>query len=655
MSTVAGGRLMSGASPGTSPWSATEAAELYDVPRWGQGYFSVSEQGHLQVNPTKEPSRSVDLKRLVDRLQLRGLAVPILIRFTDILKHRLGEIHGAFQHAINQNQYQGKYCCVYPIKVNQQRQVVEEVLNFGAQYGFGLEAGSKPELLAVSAMATNDTPIICNGFKDFEYIEMAMLAQKMGRQIIPVIEKYSELALVLEYAEKVGVRPNIGMRVKLAAKGSGRWQSSGGFRSKFGLTVTEILRGFEELKARGMEDCLKLLHFHLGSQITHIRIIKGALNEAARVYCELAKQGAGLEFMDVGGGLGVDYDGSQTNFESSMNYTLQEYANDVVYHVQQVCDEVGVKHPTIVSESGRAISAYHSMLIFNVLGTLDFGEEKIPIEVKEEFEQPLVDLIEAYHGVTQRNALETYHDAQQALDMAMNLFSGGYLSLEQRSHAENLYFAICEKIHKLCQGMADVPEDLQALEELLSDTYFCNFSLFQSIPDSWAIKQLFPVMPIHRLNERPVNHAVLSDITCDSDGKMDQFIDRRDVKKTIMLHKFNGEPYYLGVFLVGAYQEILGDMHNLFGDTHAVHISLGENGIDHTEGARVEHIIKGDTVSEVLKYVEFEPEALMGKLRRDVEAAINAGRMADTQAGRLLRFYEEALMGYTYLEDPNAD
>jgi len=655
MSTLTGGRLTTGASPGSTPWSATEAAELYDVPRWGQGYFSVTEQGHLQVHPTKEPHRSVDLKRLVDRLQLRGLAVPILIRFTDILKHRLGEIHGAFQNAINQNQYQGKYVCVYPIKVNQQRQVVEEVLNFGAQYGFGLEAGSKPELLAVSAMANNDTPIICNGFKDFEFIEMAMLAQKMGRQIIPVVEKYTELDLVLEYAEKVGVRPNIGMRVKLAARGSGRWQSSGGFRSKFGLTVTEILRGFEELKKRGMEDCLKLLHFHLGSQITHIRIIKGALNEAARVYCELAKQGAGLEYMDVGGGLGVDYDGSQTNFESSMNYTLQEYANDVVYHIQTVCDEVGVKHPTIVSESGRAISAYHSMLIFNVLGTLGFGEEKIPTEVKDEFEQPLIDLIEAHKNVTQRNALETYHDSQQALDMAMNLFSGGYLSLEQRSHAENLYFAICEKIYKICQGMSEVPEDLQGLEELLSDTYFCNFSLFQSIPDSWAIKQLFPVMPIHRLNERPVNHAVLSDITCDSDGKLDQFIDRRDVKKTIMLHKFNGEPYYLGVFLVGAYQEILGDLHNLFGDTHAVHITLGENGVDHTEGARVEHIIKGDSVKQVLEYVEFDAEDLMGKLRRDVEAAINAGRMQDTQAGRLLRFYEEALMGYTYLEDPNAD
>jgi arginine decarboxylase len=658
MSTLTGARLTPGvtttASPGTTPWSAAEAAELYDVPRWGQGYFSVSEQGHLLVHPTKESSRSVDLKRLVDRLHLHGLAVPILIRFTDILKHRLGEIHSAFEQAISQNQYQGRYRCVYPIKVNQQRQVVEEVLNFGAQYGFGLEAGSKPELLAVAAMASNDTPIVCNGFKDAEFIEMAMLAQKMGRHIIPVVEKYTELELILEYAEKVGVRPNIGMRVKLASRGSGRWQSSGGYRSKFGLTVTEILRGLEELKSRGMADCLKLLHFHLGSQITHIRIIKGALNEAARVYCELVKQGAGLEFLDVGGGLGVDYDGSQTNFESSMNYTLQEYANDVVYHIQTVCDEQHVTHPTIVSESGRAVSAYHSMLIFNVLGTTAFGEEKIPTEVKDDFEQPVVDLIEAYHGVTQRNAVETYHDAQQALDMAMNLFNGGYLPLEQRAHAENLFFAICEKIHKLCQGMDDVPEDLQPLGELLSDTYFCNFSLFQSIPDSWAIKQLFPVMPIHRLNERPVNHAVIGDITCDSDGKLEQFIDRRDVKKTIKLHLFNGEPYFLGVFLVGAYQEILGDLHNLFGDTHAVHVRLAENGDELVDGVRVEHIIKGDTVREVLKYVEFDPEALMGKLRRDVEGAVHAGRMEDQQAGRLLKFYEDALMGYTYLEDPNA-
>ncbi|MGE3275400.1 MAG: biosynthetic arginine decarboxylase [Vicinamibacterales bacterium] len=649
MSTVARGTGRTGGTV-ASAWTVTESSELYDVPRWGQGYFSVSEQGHLLVHPTKDPSRGVDLKRLVDRLDLRGLSVPILLRFTDVLSHRLGEIHSAFQAAISQHQYQGRYRCVYPIKVNQQRQVVEEVLTFGRQYGFGLEAGSKPELLAVAALAGNDTPIICNGFKDAEFIEMAMLAQKMGRQVIPVVEKYTELGLVLHYAEKVGVRPNIGMRVKLAARGSGRWQSSGGYRSKFGLTVTEILRGFEELKARGMEDCFKLLHFHLGSQITHIRIIKNALNEAARVYCELARQGAGLEFMDVGGGLGVDYDGSQTNFESSMNYTLQEYANDVVYHIQTVCDETGVPHPTIISESGRAVSAYHSMLIFNVLGTTSFGEETVPTTVRDDFEQPLVDLIETHRSVTTRNALEAYHDAQQALDMALNLFSGGYLSLEQRTHAENLYWAICEKIYRLCQQMDEVPEDLQGLEEMLSDTYFCNFSLFQSIPDSWAIKQLFPVMPIHRLDEKPVNHAVIGDITCDSDGKLDQFIDRRDVKKTIPLHKFTGAPYYLGVFLVGAYQEILGDLHNLFGDTHAVHVTLNGSSGDEGDGARVDHIIKGDTVNEVLRYVEYDPEALMAKVRKDVEHAVNAGRMEDPQAGRLLKFYEEALQGYTYLE-----
>src|ERR687897_121176 len=452
-------------------WGAIDAEELYEVPRWGKGYFSVGDAGHVLVHPTKDTAQSIDLKQLADDLQTRGIDLPVLIRFSDILKHRLGDIHDAFQAAIAQHSYNGRYTCVYPIKVNQQRQVVEEVLTFGQPYKFGLEAGSKPELLAVMAMATNGTPIICNGFKDAEYIETAMLAQKIGRTIIPVVEKYTELELILHYAEKVGVRPMIGMRVKLAARGGGRWQSSGGYRSKFGLTVAEILQGLEHLKGLGMQDCFKLLHFHLGSQIPNIRIVKAALNEAARVYTELARAGAGLEYLDVGGGLGVDYDGSQTNFESSMNYTLQEYANDVVYHIQTVCDEAGGQHPTIVSESGRAVSAYHSMLIFNVLGTIDFGEEKIPLEVKEEFEQPLVDLIEAYKNVTGRNALESYHDAQQALDMAMNLFSGGYLPLEQRAHAENLYWAICEKIHKLSKGMDEVPEDLQGLEELLADTY----------------------------------------------------------------------------------------------------------------------------------------------------------------------------------------
>jgi len=647
MSTLTNGRppLAAVTTSTTRAWSVHDASELYEVARWGNGYFSINELGHLQTHPTKDPSRAIDLKELVDRLQLRGIGLPVLLRFTDILKHRLGDIHAAFQAAIGQHQYQGAYCCVYPIKVNQQRQVVEEVHNFGKPYHFGLEAGSKPELLAVVALADNTTPIICNGFKDAEFIDTAMLGQQIGRNIIPVVEKYTELALILDAAEKAGVRPQIGMRVKLAARGSGRWQSSGGFRSKFGLTVTELLRGLDELKARGMEDCLKLLHFHLGSQITNIRIVKGALNEAARLYTELAKLGAGLQYIDVGGGLGVDYDGSQTNFESSMNYTLEEYANDVVYHIQSVCDEAGVAHPTIVSESGRAVVAYHSVLVFNVLGVSGFGDEQVPTTANSEWEQPLHDLIETYNNLTARNALEAFHDAQQALDMAISLFNTGYLPLMQRSMAENLFWAICTKLQRIAQGMPEVPEDLQTLDEQLSDTYFCNFSLFQSIPDSWAIKQLFPVMPIHRLNEKPTNHAVLGDITCDSDGKLDRFVDRRDVKRTLPLHRLSDAPYYLGVFLVGAYQEILGDLHNLFGDTHAVHVSMDENG-----SARLDALIKGDTVREVLDYVEFDAEMLLGKLRTDIETAVHKGRIDYEGAGRLLRFYEDGLHGYTYLE-----
>src|SRR5215204_4283998 len=427
MSTATNGRPVpitpSTSTSATRSWSVHDASELYEVARWGNGYFSVNDGGHVQVHPTKDPARAIDLKELVDRLQLRGISLPVLIRFTDILKHRLGDIHAAFQNAINQHQYQGGYSCVYPIKVNQQRQVVEEVHNFGKPYNFGLEAGSKPELLAVVAMADNTTPIICNGFKDAEFIETAMLGHKIGRNIIPVVEKYTELGLILEAAEKLGVRPQIGMRVKLAARGSGRWQSSGGFRSKFGLTVTEIMRGLEELKRRDMGDCLNLLHFHLGSQITNIRIVKGALNEAARVYTEIAKLGAGLQYLDVGGGLGVDYDGSQTNFESSMNYTLEEYANDVIYHVQTVCDEASGPHPTIISESGRAVVAYHSVLVFNVLGVSAFGDEKVPTTPNQDWEQPLADLVETYSNLSSRNALEAFHDAQQALDMALSLFN----------------------------------------------------------------------------------------------------------------------------------------------------------------------------------------------------------------------------------------
>src|SRR5690349_24333889 len=625
-------------------WTTAEAAELYDVASWGKGYFSVGKNGNLLVHPEKDASRSIDLKELVDNLQLRGISLPILIRFGEILKHRLGEMHQAFQNSIAEHGYKNSYCCVYPIKVNQQRQVVEEVLQFGRPYNFGLEAGSKPELLAVLAIADNQTPIICNGFKDDEYIEMVMLAKKIGRNIIPVVEKYTELDLILKHSQRVGVRPVIGLRVKLASRGSGRWKSSGGYRSKFGLTVTEALQALEEMKLVGMEDCIQLLHFHLGSQITNIRQIKGAVIEAARIYVELKRAGAGLKYLDVGGGLGIDYDGSQTDFESSVNYTLQEYANDVVYHIQNVCDEAEVAHPTIVSESGRAIAAYHSVLVFNVLGVSGYGEES-PQPIPEDAEQPLIDLQETYRSLSSKNLLESFHDAQQSLDSALNLFSLGYLPLAQRSQAEKLYWAICRRIHRMAKELEYFPEELEVLDGMLSDTYFCNFSLFQSMPDSWAVKQLFPIMPIHRLHEMPSRSGVLGDISCDSDGKIDQFIDRRDVKRTLPLHPFNGEPYVLGAFLVGAYQEILGDLHNLFGDTNAVHVSLGDNG-----DVILDTVIQGDTVREVLDYVQFNAKALLEEFRRDVETALREGKIGYEESGRLLRFYEEGLNGYTYLE-----
>jgi arginine decarboxylase len=627
-------------------WTTTDAAELYDVASWGKGYFSIGDNGNLFVHPTKEAHRRIDLKKLVDTLEWRGIALPILIRFAEILKHRLGEMHQAFDLSIREHGYNGGYCCVYPIKVNQQRQVVEEVFKFGRAYQFGLEAGSKPELLAVLAIANNETPIICNGFKDDEYIEMVMLAKKIGRRITPVVEKFTELELIARHAEQVGVKPTIGIRIKLASRGSGRWKSSGGYRSKFGLTVSEALKAVEYLKERGLEDSLELLHFHLGSQITNIRQIKAAVNEAARIYVELKKLGTGLKYMDVGGGLGVDYDGSQTDFESSVNYTLEEYARDVVYQIQSICDEAEVPHPTIISESGRAVVAYHSALVFNVLGVSGFGEEELPSGVSEESEQCLIDLVEAYRSITKRNLLETYHDAQQALDSALNLFSLGYLPLTQRSLAENFFWAIARKILKLASELDYFPEELEGLDAMLSDTYFCNFSLFQSMPDSWAVKQLFPVMPIHRLDELPTRHAVLGDISCDSDGKVDQFIDRRDVKKTLPLHPFNNnEPYILGAFLIGAYQEILGDLHNLFGDTNAVHVSLDENG-----EVILDTVVQGDTVREVLNYVNYNSTALLDAFRKDVEVAVREQRIGYEESGRLLKFYEEGLQGYTYLE-----
>lgn len=629
-------------------WKLQDSFETYEVKNWGKGYFGINEKGHVTVHPDKRVDKAIDLKDLIDELQDRGIQLPILLRFTDILRHRVGEIHEAFKTAIAEYNYTGNYVCVYPIKVNQQRHVVEEILDFGRPYGFGLEAGSKPELLAVLALTNGgETPIICNGFKDDEFIKMTILATKMGKLIIPVVEKFSELELIVRYAEELNVRPRIGVRIKLGARGAGRWRNSAGFRSKFGLTLTEALEAFEFLKQRGMEDCLQLVHFHLGSQITNIRSIKSALTEAGRVYTELHRVGAGVRYIDVGGGLGIDYDGSQTDFESSVNYTLQEYANDVVFRIKSVCDECGVPYPTIISESGRAVVAYHSMLVFDVLGVSNFDRYTVPNDIPPDSPQQLSDLFGIHRELSKKNMLEGYHDAVQAMDDSLNMFNLGAITIEQRALIERLFWAVCSKILRMMQDLDYAPEELQGLASMMSDTYFCNFSVFQSMPDSWAIKQLFPIMPIHRLNEPPTRRAVLGDITCDSDGKIDQFIDQRDVRSTLELHPFTGQPYYLGAFLLGAYQEILGDLHNLFGDTNAVHVAMDDNGEIMLDG-----VVKGDTVREVLAYVQYNGDELLNQLRRDVERAVRGNRITVQESRQLLHFYENGLGGYTYLEEP---
>jgi arginine decarboxylase len=627
-------------------WKIQDAVETYGIRYWGKGYFGINKAGHVTVHPNKRPEQAIDLKELVDQLQTRGIQLPILLRFTDILRQRVGEIHDAFRAAIKEFDYQGGYCCVYPIKVNQQRHVVEEILDFGKPFNFGIEAGSKPELLAVLALTNGlDTPIICNGFKDDEFIKMTMLARKIGKHIIPVVEKFTELEAIVRYAQELNVRPVVGVRVKLATRGAGRWKSSAGYRSKFGLTLTEVLEAFAYLKERGFADALQLVHFHLGSQITNIRNVKNALTEASRVFVELARIGASVRYLDVGGGLGIDYDGSQTDFESSVNYTLQEYANDVVFRIKSTCDETGVPHPTIISESGRAVVAYHSLLVFDVLGVSNFDRYQSPPEIPADAPQPISDLFAIHRDLSKKNFLESYHDAVQSVDEAMNLFNLGYLSVELRALTEQMFWAVCSKLLRIVRELEYVPEELQGLETLLSDTYFCNFSIFQSMPDSWAINQLFPIMPIHRLHEPPTRRAVLGDITCDSDGKIDQFIDLRDVRSTLELHPFDGQPYYLGAFLLGAYQEILGDLHNLLGDTNAVHISLEDDG-----EINLDTVIKGDTVREVLHYVQYSADELATRMRKDVERAVRSGKISLDESRQLLMFYESGLEGYTYLE-----
>jgi arginine decarboxylase len=631
-------------------WTVADSARLYGIHNWGNGYFSVNEDGHVTVQPTKDPAKTIDLKKLVDELRGRDIQMPVLLRFTDILQHRVGQIHEAFTNAIRDHDYKGDYRCVYPIKVNQQRHVVEEIHSFGKPYGFGLEAGSKPELLAVMGIVDDDnTPIVCNGFKDDEFIEAVILATKIGRNIIPVVEKFSELELLVKYAKLHNVKPSIGVRVKLAARGAGRWQESGGVRSKFGLFVSEVLDALEYLRNHGMGDCLNLLHFHLGSQINNIRNIKGAIIELVRVYTELQRLGAGLKYIDVGGGLGVDYDGSKTDFGSSINYGLQEYANDVVFHVKEVCDQAKVEHPTIISESGRAMVAYHSVLVFNVIGWSGFKRFDLPQQLSDDqrgkVPGPLVNLFDTYTGVNEQNFMEYYHDAHVSRDAVLNLFSLGYCTLEDRSLAERLFFGICSKVLHIIRKLDYVPDEFKGLEAMLSDTFFCNMSIFQSIPDSWAIDQLFPIMPIHRLGEEPNCRGVLADITCDSDGKVDRFIDRRDVKSVLELHPYDDNDYFVAAFLVGAYQEILGDLHNLLGDTNAVHVTVDDNG-----QWSIDEVIEGDTVREVLQYVQFDADDLKRSLRKMTELALRENKLNVDEARVLMKFYENGLEGYTYLE-----
>jgi arginine decarboxylase len=640
------------------PWRSEDSLELYHVDAWGKGYFSINAGGHVVVRPDTTERNEIDLYEVVEGLQARDLTTPVVVRFSDILAHRLRRLHEAFAQAITENDYKNRYAAVFPIKVNQQRLVVEEVYRYGKEFGFGLEVGSKPELLAVMAMTENapERLIICNGFKDDSYIEAVTLATRLGRTIIPVVENFEELGLILKHAAGYQVRPRIGVRVKLFSEGSGRWSATAGEKSKFGLFITEILELFSVLKAHDMLDCLQLVHCHPGSQLQDIRRIKDAINELAHVYAELKLMGAGLQYIDVGGGLGVDYDGSGTNFASSMNYTLNEYASDVVYRVASVCNARDIPHPMIVSESGRAVAAYHSVLIFDALGSSALDKFRVTGDRAEDYggaeepPQPVQDLFEAYRAVSERRLVECYHDALTAREQVLQMFNLGLLSLEFRALAERLYWATCAKIRDSCRKLERLPEELEDLESILSDTYFCNFSVFQSLPDSWAIDQLFPILPIHRLDERPTRTAVLADITCDSDGKIDHFVSLRDVKRTLELHELKAdEKYYLAAFLVGAYQETLGDLHNLFGDTHVVHVRLHDEG-----GWWIEEIVKGDTANKVLEYMEYDVAELYPALARDCERAIRDGRMTLAESQALKRFYESELDGYAYLEPAGA-
>lgn len=629
-------------------WTTEDSEELYGISSWGANYFRVSPKGNVLVAPFGDEGPKIDLLELTQDLQERGICVPILVRFPDITRARIELISGCFQRAIQEYGFNGQYRGVYPIKVNQERHLVEELMQFGAPHRLGLECGSKPELLVVLAMMnTPNALIVCNGYKDMEYIETALLAQKLGRNVIIVVDRYVELQMIIAASKKLGISAQIGFRAKLHSKGGGKWVESSGSHSKFGLTPLEIVDGFRLLEKENMVDSLKLLHFHVGSQIPSIQAIKTTLKEAGRFYVELSALGAKLEYIDVGGGLGVDYDGSGSS-DSSTNYSEQEYANDVVSIIQSICDEKGVPHPNIITEAGRSLVAYHAALIFNVLGINDL---KSPAEIQKALKtdhKVIKDLTEIFEKLKPANFNESYNDAINLKEELVQLFTYGVIGLEQLAKGQNLHMAIINKMHRLTKTMEDAEDIHQQLDDTLADTYFCNFSVFQSVPDSWAVGQLFPIMPIHRLNERPTRRAALVDLTCDSDGHIGHFISPSsgEAKPLLEVHQIpENEPYFMGVFLVGAYQEILGDLHNLFGDTHAVHVSVNENGYT------LEHFVEGDTVTDVLSYVEYNRGELIEKIRRATEESINSGRLTKQEAGLLMKNYETGLSGYTYLED----
>jgi arginine decarboxylase len=629
-----------------SAWSTNDSADLYGIANWGNGYFSVGSNGHVLVHPNGPEGSSVDMLELVQEIRRRGLHSPLLVRFYDILASRVQRMCANFDEAFAEYDYTGRYRPVYPIKVNQQRQVVEELVDIGRPFHLGLEVGSKAELMvALGLLDTPEALIVCNGYKDRAYFEMALLAQRLGRHCIVVLDRPTELEVLLKTARELGIRPRIGVRARLAARGEGKWVESSGDRSKFGLRASDIVETVRRLQSEDMVDCLEMLHFHIGSQITAIRAHKDALREASRIYVGLHELGARLRMIDVGGGLGIDYDGSKTNFHSSMNYTAQEYAMDVVAAIAEACNERNVPHPDIVTESGRAMVSAASVLVFDVLD-VERVHPGHPVEPPAGDDHRLVqELYEISENVTAENALESYHDAVQLKEEATSLFALGYIDLVLRARMDELFWNCCERILEQVDQMEYVPEDLEGLEHSLSDTYYGNFSVFQSLPDSWALDQLFPMMPICRLDEPPVRRATLADLTCDSDGKVDQFIDLRDVRRVLDLHVPNGQPYYIGVFMVGAYQETLGEVHNLFGDTDTVHVRVEGSG-----RYTIDHVIEGDSMEEVLSYVRYDRRGLTERVRRAIEDALRRGDITLEEGALLRRRYDQGLSGYTYLD-----